>query len=120
MKSSNTDIHGGTKVYTSAYALCQLACIQRTMWGVYCSWASYYDNNGRPNKARQEFLRSCLPPGEFAEVNLPDDCWFLRLFDDEACAREYYKHCRGDDHGSHDAIYAVLIDNTGKLRAEST
>jgi len=69
--------------------------------------------------ARQEYIKSCLPP-KFVFSPEFSDGWFLQLFETEIGAREFYNQCQGDDQNVHDGVYAMLIDNCGKTVTANT
>lgn len=107
-------------VYEIVTDMAAIVCLHHKKWGVYCSWASYSHLMKIEPRAWIDHIISCLPPGEFDDKELPYDSWFLKLFDDEASAREYYKQCRGEDQGIYDGVFAVLISSYGKCVTENT
>lgn len=108
------------KIYDVEIDMAEIVCLHHNKWGVYCSWSSYSHNSRIDIKAWYRHILSCLPCGEFTDSTLPYDCWFLKLFDDEAAARQYFKQCRGEDQGIYGGVFAVLISSNGRCITENT
>jgi hypothetical protein len=106
--------------YDNENDLVGTVCLHHKKWGVYCSWPSYSHNMKINPRSWIDHIISCLPPGEFDDTELPYDSWFLKLFDNETNARDYYKQCRGEDQGIHDGVFAVLISSDGRCVTENT
>jgi hypothetical protein len=107
-------------IYEIDTEMAEVVCLHHKKWGVYCSWPLYSHHSRTDIKTWFKHILSCLPSGEFTDSTLPCDCWFLRLFDDETSARDYYKQCRGEEQGIYDGVFAVLISSDGKCVTENT
>lgn len=107
-------------IYDIETDMAGVVCLHHNKWGVYCSWPSYSHHMKCDPINWVDHIRSCLPPGEFDDTTLPYDSWFLKLFDDEATARQYFRQCRGEDQGIYDGVFAVLIGANGKCISENT